>query len=134
MEIQLSGGGQCLRLRWSFYNSGEWESGGSERVALRRWCEFNISASAREGMWWDKIFLKDDLETVISSWLSGKKMWHGAVAWWYQTKEMRHWGREKEEMTLVGLTWILLGRKIKKICAINLVGINRRGRFKEAMG
>jgi hypothetical protein len=42
-------------------------------------------------------------------------------------------GRETEETTPVGLTWILLDQKIKKIHAVDSVIINRQWRFKATM-
>jgi hypothetical protein len=45
METRL-GGGECPRLRWSFYSNGEWESDGPEEGSMRQWCRFNASISA----------------------------------------------------------------------------------------
>jgi hypothetical protein len=44
--------------------------------------------------------------------------------WQRWLEERRHWGGEKEETTPVSLMRILLGRKMKKIYAVNSVATN----------
>jgi hypothetical protein len=45
-------------------------------------------------------------------------------------EERQHWGGEREETTLVGLTQVLLDQKIKKIHAVDSVATNGQERFK----
>jgi hypothetical protein len=40
-------------------------------------------------------------------------------------EERWHWGGEREETTLVGLTRFLLGQKMKKIHVVDLAATNR---------
>jgi hypothetical protein len=51
---------------------------------------------------------------------------HGVVAWQCRPEERQHRGGEREEMTLVGLTRILLGRKTKKTHGVDSIAINKR--------
>jgi hypothetical protein len=48
------------------------------------------------------------------------------MAWRRPPEEKRHRGGERDEMTLVELTDILMGRKIMKIHKVNLAAINGR--------
>jgi hypothetical protein len=84
------------------------------------WCGFNALVLTREERRWDEALPEDELERVSSPWFNGKKTWNGASAWWCLLEKRQHRGGERDEMALVGLTWILLGRKIKK---------NQRSRF-----
>jgi hypothetical protein len=104
-------------LRWPLYSSGGW-------------CGFNALVSAREGRWRDKVLPKDEAEAASSYWLHGKEAWHDVTVWRCQPEERRYRGGETEQMMSVGLTRILLTRKIKKIHAVDSAIINRQWRFK----
>jgi hypothetical protein len=91
----------------------------SEESSLRRWCRFNALVSVWEGSQQDKALLEDEAETTSSSWLNEKEVWHGTTVWRCRLEERLHQEKERDETTLVGLTWILLGRKIKKIYAVD---------------
>jgi hypothetical protein len=93
--------------------------GRSEEGSLRRWCRFNALVSVWEERQQEKALLEDEAETTSSSWLNGKEAWHGTMAWWCRLEERLHQEKERDETTLVGLTWILLGRKIKKIHTVD---------------
>jgi hypothetical protein len=69
----------------------------------------------------DEALMEDEAEAVSSSCLYGKESWHGPTMWWRRPEDRRHRGGESEETTPVGLTWILLDQKLKKIHAIDSV-------------
>jgi hypothetical protein len=121
--------GELPRLRWPFYISAGWEFREGGR---RRWCWLNASVLTWEGRRYESL-LKDEAEATSSSWLHRKESWHGTVAWWHRPEERRHRGREREETTPVGLTRILLGKKIRKIYAVDSVATNGQWKFKEMM-
>jgi hypothetical protein len=101
-----------------------------EEDSLRRWCGFNASVSAWDRMQRDKALPEDEAEAAILSWLNEKKVWHNAAAWWRRPEERWYQGWEREETATVGLIRILLGRKMKKIHAIDSAGTKGRWRFK----
>jgi hypothetical protein len=105
--------GEWPRLRWSFYSSGG-EVGRSGESSLRGWCGFNISVLTWEGRRWNKALAEYELKSSSLFWLNEKEMWHGAAVWRCRSEERWHRGRKREEMTPVGLTWILLNRKWRK--------------------
>jgi hypothetical protein len=116
--------GEWPWLRWCFYNSGGIVRRFGED-SLRRWCRFNASVLAREGRQRD-----DEAEATSSSWLNGKKPWHGVVVWHCRLEERRHRRGKREETTSVGLTQILLDWKMKKIYVVDSTGTNGWWRFK----
>jgi hypothetical protein len=108
--------GEWPRLRWSFYSSGEWESGSPGRVAYH-W--FNASVLPQGGGWRDKTLLKDEVEVASSSWLNEKEAWHGAAAWQRQLEERWYQGgkgRRRYQLGWHEFYWA----KIKKIHAVKI--------------
>jgi hypothetical protein len=63
----------------------------------------------------DEALSKDEAEATSSFSVHGKEASHGAATWQRQPKERPHCGGEREDTTPVGLTRILLSRKIKKL-------------------
>jgi hypothetical protein len=74
----------------------------SREGGRRRWCRFNTLVLTRDGRRRDKALPKDEAEA----------------------EERWHWREKREETMLVGLTQILLSRKIKKIHTVDSVAIN----------
>jgi hypothetical protein len=120
--------GEWAMLKWHFYSSGWRESGCLGRVANGGGVD-SILQFRLEGRWWYATLLKDEAELASSSWLYGEEAWHDVVAWWHRPEERQHLGGEREETTLVGLTRILLGRKMKKIYVVDSVATNGRWKF-----
>jgi hypothetical protein len=86
----------------------------SREGGRRRWCRFNASVLTREWRWRDEALPEDEVEETSLSWLHGKEAWHDTMVWQRWSEERRHQGGERKEMTLVGLTRILLGQKWRK--------------------
>jgi hypothetical protein len=133
METQLSGGenGEC----WDdFFIAVE----GGSRAVRRGWSTammrikcFSFSSRGRRR---DEALLEDETEVASSCWLHRKEAWHGMVTWRHQPEAKWHPRGEREETMLVGLMWILLGQKMKKISVVNSTTTNGRWRFKAMMG
>jgi hypothetical protein len=75
----------------------------------------------------------DEAEAVSSSRLHGKEAWYGVAELLHRPKERSHREGEREEMMIVGLTRILLGRKIKKNHMVDSAVINEQWKFKATM-
>jgi hypothetical protein len=94
--------------------------------SIRRWCEFNTSVLIREGMRCDKALSEDEAEIVSLYCSMGRKS--------YTARRRDDIGRrrddtgegKRDETTLISLTQILLGRKIKKIHVVDSTSINKR--------
>jgi hypothetical protein len=110
------------RLRWPYYSSREWESGYPGRVVGGGGADLMLQFWLERG----GALPKDEAEAESSSWFHGKEVWHGMMAWQHRSEERRHPGGERNEMTPVGLMWILLGRKMKKIQTIDSIVTNGR--------
>jgi hypothetical protein len=122
-------------FRWFFYSSGGWELDSLRRVAgdgMQIQC-FNFGSrreTTGKHCWKMKqrqqahhgsmyIFSFCLSPRAALSPLHVKEAWHDAASWWRQSEERRHRKGEREEMTSVELTWILLDQKIKKIHVID---------------
>jgi hypothetical protein len=106
---------EWLRLKWHFYSSGGWESGGPGRVArgdsADSMFQFRLE---RQG---DR--MKHCGKMRRRQWARLDSMGRKCDTTWQCGDVGRMRGdteeREMEETTLVGLTWILLDQKWKKI-------------------
>jgi hypothetical protein len=98
--------GEWPMLRWPFYNSGGWELDCLRRVA--------------GGGGVDSMLILAPI---------GRKR-DSVAAWQHRLEERWHQGGEMEETMLVGLTQILLGRKMKKIHAVDSDATIGQWRFK----
>jgi hypothetical protein len=134
-------------------NGGGWSSNGVVVWLGRRQNE-DVIEWWREWLGWDDIFIsveggsravrgvwsatvvrgealpEDEAKAANSSWLHGKEAWHGASAWRRRPEVRRHRGGERKETTSIGLMWILMDQKIKKIHTVNSTDTNGRWRFK----
>jgi hypothetical protein len=126
--------GEWLRLRWSFYSNEGCEPGGPWRVACCDGVDSMLGFQLERGDDRMKHCRKmKGSETMSSSWFNGKEAWHSAVAWQRRSEEMRDQRGKIEETTPVGLTWILLSKKIKKIHHVDSAASNGWWRFKATM-
>jgi hypothetical protein len=130
IEIRLSGGESDHGWDYLFIamNVGSrvvW--GGWPAVVV--WIQCFSFRSRGEATWWS-VAGRWSGDVASSSWLNENKVWHDVTAWWYRPEERRHRGGEREETTPVGLTRILLERKMKKIHAVDSTIRNERWRFK----
>jgi hypothetical protein len=73
-----------------------------------RWqrCGFSTSVLAWEGRWWDEALPKDEAKAASSSWLHGKKVWHGAMALRCRLEDNQHWEGDDVSWADVNLTWL----------------------------
>jgi hypothetical protein len=105
----------------------------SEDGGRWRWYGFNTSVLAWEGRQWDEALPKDEVDVASSSWFHGKEAWNGTTAWRHRSEARRNQRGKREETTPVRLTWILLGRKMKKINVVDSADTNERWKFKTKM-
>jgi hypothetical protein len=117
--------GEWSRLRWSFYSSGGWESGGLGRVAcgggvdsmLQFWLERGATEQSVARRW-------SRCSELVLAQCEGSVTRCGCVT--MLTRGEAAPRGKRDETSLVGLKRILLGWEMKKIHAVDSAGTNGR--------
>jgi hypothetical protein len=100
---------EWLRLIWHFNSSGGWESTCTWRVTSSGGLDSMLWFWLERGGDWMKCYRKMKRRQRARLRSIGKK--RDTMRRRCRPKEKRHRGGEREEMTPIGLTWILLGQK-----------------------
>jgi hypothetical protein len=98
---------ECPRLRWHFYSSGGWELDCSRRVAGGGSAYLILWFWLEKGRRWDEALLEDEADATSSSWLHGKKAWHGTTRGdvdWRRGVTREEKGGDDDNWTNVNLT------------------------------